>query len=175
MTLKTLKMKTLQFYLLISILVLSGTSSVAQYGNGGMYGGNGMYGGGMGGGMNRMGNQQSIQNTNNYGRSKSPEEIEKERIENLNKSIEKLTKDLNLDDLQVIVIRKEIEASAKSIFAVSKSESSNEDKMKEIDAINEKTDRTINTFLNPEQKDKYKKYVDERKERIEKYKMSTRN
>jgi len=172
-------MKTLQFYLFIGILILSCTSSFAQYSNGGMYGGNGMYGGGMnggmGGGMNRMGNQQSMQNTNNYGRNKSPEEIEKERTDNLNKSIEKITKDLNLDDLQVIVIRKEIEASAKSIFAVSKSEISNDDKMKEIDAINEKTDRTINTFLNPEQKVKYKKYVDERKERMEKYKMSTRN
>jgi hypothetical protein len=172
-------MKTLQFYLFIGILILSCTSSFAQYSNGGMYGGNGMYGGGMnggmGGGMNRMGNQQSMQNTNNYGRNKSPEEIEKERTDNLNKSIEKITKDLNLDDLQVIVIRKEIEASAKSIFAVSKSEISNDDKMKEIDAINEKTDRTINTFLNQEQKVKYKKYVDERKERMEKYKMSTRN
>ncbi len=172
-------MKTLQFYLFIGILILSCTSSFAQYSNGGMYGGNGMYGGGMnggmGGGMNRMGNQQSMQNTNNYGRNKSPEEIEKERTDNLNKSIEKITKDLNLDDLQVIVILKEIEASAKSIFAVSKSEISNDDKMKEIDAINEKTDRTINTFLNQEQKVKYKKYVDERKERMEKYKMSTRN
>lgn len=166
-------MKTLQFYLFIGISLLSCTSSFAQYSNGGMYGG-GMNGG-MGGGMNRMGNQQSMQNTNNYGRNKSPEEIEKERTDNLNKSIEKITKDLNLDDLQVIVIRKEIEASAKSIFAVSKSEISNDDKMKEIDAINEKTDRTINTFLNPEQKVKYKKYVDERKERMEKYKMSTRN
>lgn len=172
-------MKTLQFYLFIGILILSCISSFAQYSNGGMYGGNGMYGGGMnggmGGGMNRMGNQQSMQNTNNYGRNKSPEEIEKERTDNLNKSIEKITKDLNLDDLQVIVIRKEIEASAKSIFAVSKSEISNDDKMKEIDAINEKTDRTINTFLNQEQKVKYKKYVDERKERMEKYKMSIRN
>ncbi|MFZ4107172.1 hypothetical protein [Flavobacterium sp.] len=163
-------MKTIQFYLFIGSCILSFTSSVAQYGNGGMYGG-----GGMNGGMNRMGNQQSIQNTNNYGRDKSPEDIEKERTENLNKSIDKITKDLNLDDLQVIVIRKEIEASAKSIFAVSKSESSNEDKLKEIEAINEKTDRIINTFLNPEQKVKYKKYVEDRKERMEKYKISSRN
>ncbi len=163
-------MKTIQFYLFIGSCILSFTSSVAQYGNGGMYGGNGMNGG-----MNRMGNQQSIQNTNNYGRDKSPEDIEKERTENLNKSIDKITKDLNLDDLQVIVIRKEIEASAKSIFAVSKSESSNEDKLKEIEAINEKTDRTINTYLNLDQKVKYKKYVEDRKERMEKYRMSVRN
>ena len=163
-------MKTLQFYLFIGLFIFTCTTSVAQYGNGGMYGGSGM-----GGGMNRMGNQQSMQNTNNYGKNKSPEDIEKERTENLNKSIEKLTKDLSLDDLQVIVIRKEIEASVKSIYAVTKTESSNEDKIKEVDAINEKTDRTINTFLNPEQKAKYKKYIDERKERMEKYRISTRN
>ena len=163
-------MKTLQFYLFIGFFIFTCTNSVAQYGNGGMYGGSGR-----GGGMNRMGNQQSMQNTNNYGRNKSPEDIEKEREENLNKSIEKLTKDLSLDDLQVIVIRKEIEASAKSIYAVTKAEGTNEDKIKEVDAINEKTDRTINTFLNNDQKEKYKKIIEDRKERMEKYRMSTRN
>jgi hypothetical protein len=141
------------------------SAAKAQYG----YGNNGMYGGG----MNRMQNQQSIQNTNNYGRNtKSADEIEKERVENLNKTMDKLTKELSLDDLQVIVIKKEIESGSKSINAVMKTESSNEDKIKEVEAINEKMDRTINTFLNEEQKIKYKKFIEERKERIEKYKMS---
>jgi len=165
-------MKSLKSTFLVSLIFFGIATCSAQYG--GMYGG-GMNGGMYGGGMNRMGNQQSMQNTNNFGRNKSPEDIEKERVENLNKSIDKITKELNLDDLQVIVIRKEIEASSKSIYAVSKSEISNEDKIKEIDAINEKADRTINTYLNPEQKIKYKKYVDDRKERMEKYRMSTRN
>jgi len=164
-------MKTLQFYLFIGLFVFTCTTSIAQYGNGGMYGGSGMNRG-MGGGMNGM-NNQGMGNRNST--TKSPEDIEKERTENLNKSIEKLTKDLSLDDLQVIVIRKEIEASSKSIYAVMKAESSNEDKIKEVDAINEKTDRTINTFLNAEQKAKYKKYIDDRKERMEKYRMSIRN
>jgi len=53
-----------------------------------------------------------------------------------------------------------------------KSESSEEDKIKEVEAINEKTDRTINTYLNDDQKVIYKKFIDERKERMEKYKMS---
>jgi len=157
-------MKTLKNIVTISFILLSFNIVSAQYG-----------GGGMGGGMNRGGmgrNPQSMQNTNNFGKNKSPEEIEKERAENLNKSIEKMTKDLNLDDLQVIVIRKEIEAGAKSISAVTKSEISNDEKIKEVDAINEKTDRTINTYLNPEQKEKYKKYIEERKDRMEKYKMS---
>lgn len=164
-------MKTLQFYLFIGLFVFTCTTSIAQYGNGGMYGGSGMNRG-MGGGMNGM-NNQGMSNRNST--TKSPEDIEKERTENLNKSIEKITKDLNLDDLQVIVIRKEIEASAKSIYAVTKAEGTNEDKMKEVDAINEKTDRTINTFLNKEQKEKYKKVIEDRKERMEKYRMSVRN
>lgn len=164
-------MKIVKKIVLISFILLAVNVTSAQYGNGGMYGNSGMNGGG----MNRMGSQ-GMQGMNNRNPStKSPEEIEKERTENLNKSIERLTKDLSLDDLQVIVIRKEIEASVKSIYAVTKTESSNEDKIKEVDAINEKTDRTINTFLNPEQKAKYKKYIDERKERMEKYRISTRN
>jgi hypothetical protein len=157
-------MKTLKSLLIVSLVLLAFNTSSAQYG----YGNSGMNGGG----MNRMQNQQSIQNTNNFGRNgKSAEEIEKERTESLNKNIDKLTKDLNLDDLQVIVIKKEIEAGSKSIYTVMKSEISEDEKIKEVEAINEKTDRTINTFLNEEQKVKYKKFIDERKERIEKYKL----
>ena len=157
-------MKIAKNLVTISFILLAINISSAQYGNSGMNGG----------GMNRMGGQGMNNNyTNNTG--KSPGEIEKERLENLNKSIEKLTKDLKLDDLQVIVIRKEIEASSKSIYAITKTENSNEEKIKEVEAINEKTDRTINTFLNAEQKEKYKKIIEDRKERLEKYRISNRN
>jgi hypothetical protein len=158
-------MKTLKSIFVVFLAVFGFNTVSAQYGN---YGNGGMNSGG----MNRMQNQQSMQNTNNFGRNKSPEDVEKERTENLNKSIEKITKDLELDDLQVIVIRKEIEEGSKKIVAVTKTESSQEDKIKEIEAINEKTDRTINTYLSADQKIKYKKYIEERKERMEKYKMS---
>lgn len=156
-------MKTLKAILLLVLLFFGVNSGSAQFG--------GMYGGG----MNQMQNQQSMQNTNNYGRNKSSEDLDKEREANLAKSIEKISKDLNLDDLQIIVVKKEIEASSKSIFAISKSEASDEDKIKEMDAINEKTDRIINTFLNADQKTKYKKYIDDRKERMEKLRMTIRN
>ena len=160
-------MKTLKAILLLVLLFFGVNSGSAQFGvmNGGMYGG----------GMNQMQNQQSMQNTNNYGRNKSSDDLDKEREANLAKSIEKISKDLNLDDLQIIVVKKEIEASSKSIFAISKSEASDEDKIKEMDAINEKTDRIINTFLNADQKTKYKKYIDDRKERMEKLRMTIRN
>ena len=157
-------MKIAKNIVTISFILLAINVSSAQYGNSGMNGG----------GMNRMGGQ-GMNNGNKSNNSPSTEEIEKVRTDNLNKSIEKLTKDLKLDDLQVIVIRKEIEASSKSIYAITKTENSNEEKIKEVEAINEKTDRTINTFLNAEQKEKYKKIIEDRKERMEKYRLSIQN
>jgi hypothetical protein len=117
-------------------------------------------------------NQQRMQNPNNFGRNeKSAEEIEKERAENIDKSVEYLKTELKLDELQIIVIRKEIETSSKKIYAVIKNEEiSEEDKTKEIEAISDKTDTTINTFLNAEQKEKYKKFIENRKEKLEKMK-----
>ncbi|MGV1012480.1 MAG: hypothetical protein ACOYBS_08535 [Flavobacterium sp.] len=157
-------MKIAKNIVTISFILLAINVSSAQYGNSGMNGG----------GMNRMGGQ-GMNNGYSNNTGKSQEEIEKERLGNLNKSMDKLVKELNLDDLQIIVIRKEIESSSKSIYAVTKAEISNEEKIKEIETINEKTDRTINTFLNTEQKVKYKKIVDERKERMEKYRLSIQN
>ena len=157
-------MKIAKNIVTISFILLAINVSSAQYGNSGMNGG----------GMNRMGGQ-AMNNGNKSNNSPSTEEIEKVRTDNLNKSIEKLTKDLKLDDLQVIVIRKEIEASSKSIYAITKKEGSDEEKIREVEAINEKTDRTINTFLNAEQKEKYKKIIEDRKERLEKYRISNRN
>lgn len=157
-------MKIAKNIVTISFILLAINVSSAQYGNSGMNGG----------GMNRMGGQ-GMNNGNKSNNSPSTEEIEKVRTDNLNKSIEKLTKDLKLDDLQVIVIRKEIEASSKSIYAITKKEGSDEEKIREVEAINEKTDRTINTFLNAEQKEKYKKIIEDRKERLEKYRISNRN
>lgn len=151
-----LKMKTLKSIFTISFILGSLTIASAQFG---------------GNGMNTR-NQQSIQNTNNFGRyEKSPEEIEKERAENIEKSVEALKTELKLDELQIIVIRKEIETSTKKIFAVVKNEElSEEDKAKEIEAISEKTDTTINTFLNAEQKEKYKKFIENRREKLDKLK-----
>lgn len=155
-------MKTLKSVFTTSLLLGSITFASAQFGGNGMNNGMGM----------GTRNQQSIQNTNNFGRyEKSPEEIEKERAENIEKSVEALKTELKLDELQIIVIRKEIETSTKKIFAVVKNEElSQEDKAKEIEAISEKTDTTINTFLNAEQKEKYKKFIENRKEKLDKLK-----
>lgn len=147
----------------ISILVLffislTATNSFAQYGNRNGYGGAG----------NGFGNSMGGQQMN----SKSEADIQKERTEYLNKSIEKLKADLKLDDLQYIVIKREIETSSSAIYKVSKNEISEEDKVKEIEAISERTNRNIMGFLNVEQKKKYQSYIDDKKEQMEKYKRA---
>jgi hypothetical protein len=155
-------MKTLKLVFTTSLLLGSITFASAQFGGNGMNNGMGM----------GARNQQRMQNPNNFGRNeKSAEEIEKERAENIDKSVEYLKTELKLDELQIIVIRKEIETSSKKIYAVIKNEEiSEEDKTKEIEAISDKTDTTINTFLNAEQKEKYKKFIENRKEKLEKMK-----
>jgi len=155
-------MKTLKLVFTTSLLLGSITFASAQFGGNGMNNGMGM----------GARNQQRMQNPNNFGRSeKSAEDIEKERAENIDKSVEYLKTELKLDELQIIVIRKEIETSSKKIYAVIKNEEiSEEDKTKEIEAISDKTDTTINTFLNAEQKEKYKKFIENRKEKLEKMK-----
>lgn len=155
-------MKTLKLVFTTSLLLGSITFASAQFGGNGMNNGMGM----------GARDQQRMQNPNNFGRNeKSAEEIEKERAENIDKSVEYLKTELKLDELQIIVIRKEIETSSKKIYAVIKNEEiSEEDKTKEIEAISDKTDTTINTFLNAEQKEKYKKFIENRKEKLEKMK-----
>ena len=149
-------LKNIKIVFCFFLLTLS-TLSFAQYGYGNGYGNNGM-------GRSQIGSNMP----SSY--SKSEADIEKERAENLNKTVEKLKTDLQLDDLQLFVIRKELETSSASIYKIIKSESTDEEKTTEIEAITERTDRNINGYLNEEQKKKYKLYVEERKERFEKIK-----
>ncbi|MEC4049467.1 hypothetical protein OX284_008495 [Flavobacterium sp. SUN046] len=156
--------------LALSIIFLLSLNAVAQYpggGYGGGYGGmNGTSGNmsGMRGGMNGMGSPMG-----SPGKTQTAP-TEKEKAEKIDKIMEKFKKDLNLDELQMFAIRNEVVANSKSMEAIMKSENSNDDKGKEAEAVNEKTDRIINTYLNKEQKEKYKVLIDERKKRIEEYK-----
>jgi len=157
-------MKTLKTIILATFVIFS-TNAIAQYG----YGNNGMNGGGMYGGSARQ-NSMNMQSANYSRDTKSPEQIEKEKIENINKTVEQLRVDLNLDELQLIVIRKEIEENSKSFYQILKSEATEEEKTKAVEAASEKTDRIINSYLNEDQKLKYKKYIEDRKEKLEKIK-----
>jgi hypothetical protein len=83
------------------------------------------------------------------------EEINKSRAESVDKYMVKLKEALNLDELQEIAIRNEVLAHAKNVDIVMKKEDNQEDKAKEIKALFDKNDVTINSYLNKEQKEKY--------------------
>jgi uncharacterized membrane protein len=120
----------------------------------------------MNSGAGRMGNNSGMMN---HPEPRDEKEVEKNRLKRLNDLVNKLKTDLSLDDLQLYAVRKQIEENDKSIFAVlNKKEIEQEEKMKEIEAISERNDNIILSYLNSEQKEKYKKHIQERKERIEK-------
>jgi hypothetical protein len=144
--------------ILLVTLVLISFNATAQYG--GMNGG-GMYG-------NRNGLNRNIGNMPTASR-KPAEPTEKEKAERVDKYVDKLKTDLNLDDLQVYAIKNEIAESSKNLDKIIKSESSDEDKSKEIEAVSEKTERNINGYLNKEQKEKYKAFIEERKAKAQEY------
>lgn len=86
----------------------------------------------------------------------SAEEIEKDKAKRLDKFMDKLKTDLTLDELQFIAIKNEIAANNKAIDIVIKKGNSDEEKTEEIRALMEKSDKTVNSYLNAAQKEKYK-------------------
>ena len=81
----------------------------------------------------------------------------------MDKIIAKLKTELTLDELQVIAIRNEITSNSKNIDIVIKKETSEEEKGKEVKALMEKTEVVINSYLNKDQKEKYKAFIEESK------------
>lgn len=96
-------------------------------------------------------------------RKPSAEETEKAKAEQIDKIMSKLKISLTLDELQTIAIKNEITSNSKNIDIVIKKEDSEEDKSKEIKALMERTEVIINSYLNKEQKEKYKALIEESK------------
>jgi hypothetical protein len=135
-------MKTIQLLFIIAVTLFSINTTTAQYGYG-----NG-YGNGYGYGRDRSMSQM------NQTTPDKPKEIPAEVT--AAKAMEKLKSDLNLDALQEIAIHNLLVENIKSQTAIIKSESTSQaDKIKEIQAMSEVTDRKIKEFLNEEQKVKY--------------------
>ncbi len=142
-------MKAVGFYSLFFIL-MAFTSLEAQVG----YGNNGY--GRRNSGFNNSNNGSMMSNQPNGMDSQKAAQI------NMDKIIVKLKTDLNLDDLQVFGITKVITDSNKSReVALKKNEASQDDLIKELAAISEKTNREINSMLSKAQKVKYKAYIDQ--------------
>ncbi|HJR99954.1 MAG TPA: hypothetical protein VJ780_03375 [Flavobacterium sp.] len=145
-------MNKTQFIFVLTFILISFNTAFAQYGYGNGYGGG--YGNGYGGGMN-MGMSQVEQN------SMKPKEIPVEVT--VNKIMEKLKPELNLDELQVIAIGNVYTDMIKSQTALMKDEKiSQEEKSNEIKALYEVNERKVNEYLNEEQRQKYKALKEER-------------
>lgn len=153
-------MKNLKKLLAVLIILFSINTLTAQFGNQGYGGG---YGGqGMGGSrMNQMHNQ--IPQTPD----KPAEESEKSKKERLDKIVNKLKVDLTLDDLQVYAVQVVIADSMKKQALLYKKESPENEKIIEIQALSENTDRKICEFLNKEQKKKYVVMTADRNEKMQ--------
>jgi hypothetical protein len=134
-------MKT--FKILFICLFLSNLSALAQFGN---INGNRM------GGVDRS--NQIPQS--NEPKEPTPEEIANARNMRVDNIMKQMKEDLTLDELQCIAIRNELIANSKSIEILIKSEISEEDKTKQFESIQEKTEKIINSYMNSSQKEKYK-------------------
>jgi hypothetical protein len=146
-------MKTIQTVLLFAFMLLSIHTISAQYGNNG-YGNNGYGGNGYGNRMNSgMGQDRQPQ---------KPREIPVE--ETVGKIMDQFKTEINLDELQVIAISNVFTESIREQGILLKNESnSQEDKIKEIEALSETTNRKIMGFLNPDQKEKFLVLIEENK------------
>lgn len=160
------------FKILFVLLLFSAIDASAQYGYG--YG-NG-YRSNAGPGVIR---NNGMPNTAQTPKEPTAEEIEKNRIEAIDKYMTLMKTDLTLDELQYIAIKNELVSSSKKMDIVTKKEFSDEEKMNEIKSIQEKTEKAILSYLNPSQKEKYAllktqkhERKDEKKKRKEKEKDS---
>jgi hypothetical protein len=143
-------MKIVQSLAISAFVLLSIQTVSAQYGNNG-YGGGG-YGGS--GRMNSGMNQDRGHDT--------PKEIPIE--ETVGKLMIKLKPAIGLDELQEIAISNILIESFRSQTAIIKSKSSSQDdKMKEFQALSEITERRVNELLNSDQKEKYIAFTEESK------------
>ena len=159
-------MKTTKTFLASLFMLLSITTISAQYGNngygGGGYGGNGYGGNGYGGngygsgnGMNQMGGM------NQRSEPEKPKEIPAEVT--VAKVMEDMKPAVELDELQVIAISNVLIESINTQGRILKQDTTQDEQMKDFQALSENTDRQIMNFLNTDQKVKYLAFKEDRK------------
>jgi len=148
-------MRTRQTFLVFAFILLSITSVSAQYGGNG-YGGGGYGGNGYGGGMNQMGSAMNQQS-----QPEKPKEIPADVT--AAKIVEEMKPALNLDELQAIAITNVLIESLNTQGRILKQDSTQDEQMKDFQALSESTDRKINQFLSKEQKEKYLVFKEDRK------------
>ncbi|TDD97431.1 hypothetical protein [Flavobacterium cellulosilyticum] len=143
-------MNSKQTFLVFILFLLSITSISAQYGNNG-YGGNGY-------GRNGYNNSMSQMNQSQPEKPKEiPTEVTVQKVMDIMKPA------INLDALQVIAISNVISESMREQSILLKQNYNQEDQEKNFKALSETTDRNINQFLNPDQKEKYLAFKEDMK------------
>ena len=145
-------MKLLPSLLIALFVVLFSNTVSAQYGNGynNGYGNNG-YNNGYGNnyGSNRRMNSGMDQSMSQQKPKEIPIEVTVAKI------MEQIKPKLNLDELQVIAISNIMNENMRTQGMLLKAEVSQDDKMANIKALSEVTDRKIMELLNKDQKEKY--------------------
>lgn len=137
-------MKSIRFVFSILVALFFTNAVSAQFGNGGM---------GNGGGNNRRMNGGM---NNSMDQTRAPEKPREIPVEiTVGKIIERIKPELTLDALQEIAISNILVESIKTQGMLIKAEVSQEEKIKNIQALSEVTDRKIMELLNKDQKDKY--------------------
>ena len=98
---------------------------------------------------------------------------QKPKLEDVSKRVdaivEKLKKELTLDELQVFAVNKYMTTNITNSDKVILKETSQEEKIDEILKINDTSDFNIISILNKDQKIKYKTMVEERKSKFQAY------
>jgi len=152
-------MKPIQtlFILVFSLVCFSASAQYGGYNNGygGGYGNGYGRGGGMGMDRSMMGGPQ--------GTPSKPKETPPEETASM--LVEQMKPQVNLDELQAIAISNVLAESIREQGILLKNESSSQDqKIEQIKALRESTDKKITAFLNPDQVDKYKSFMETLKE-----------
>lgn len=155
-------MKPIQtlFILVFSLVCFSASAQYGGYNNG--YGG---YGNGYGNGYGRgggMGMDRSMMG-GPQGTPSKPKETPPEETAAI--VVEQMKPQVNLDELQAIAISNVLAESIREQGILLKNESSSQDqKIEQIKALRENTDKKITAFLNPDQIEKYKTFMETLKE-----------
>ncbi|WP_366184208.1 hypothetical protein [Flavobacterium ovatum] len=150
-----IKLNLIVFFIIFFLTI---STAHAQYGNG--YGNNSGYG------SSRMDRSNQVQDT-----PEKPKEIPVEVT--VGEIMKKMTPELKLDVLQEIAIGNVLKESIREQGIIIKDEKvGQEQKGKEIQALSETTTRKINEFLNPDQKELYKKWIEQKPDHKKKSKRN---
>jgi hypothetical protein len=143
----------------IILLIIIGMYSNISFAQFGQQGGYGQQQGGFGQSNPRFGSGQSNMNGIPTSDNNRDFESEKSKKDRFDKIMEKLKKELTLDDLQFFAVSGVIKDSFKKQEVIMKKEISEEEKKEEIKGITEISNTKVLEFLNKDQKVKFKTMI----------------